>query len=182
MIQSRRLSKSRSNHGGIFLPLLVVSALLLGAVSAMAEAVRLPKTGDPAFAFDVPNGWTTLYDQYGNLRITATERTCFIQLSMITGPDVERPMPEVAAEIIKSAGAAPYSKTEAGAIAGQAGTKYLTTLTNSNGVRLDFKLVLVKLDSAHYASLAILMVPDVSPDRAAALDVLIGRIRLTGLN
>jgi hypothetical protein len=181
MTQACWFTKTGFHRGTIFL-LLTVAFVMLGPASGTAEDVRLPKTGDPAFAVDVPDGWTTLYDEHGNLRIIATDRTCFIQLSMITGADVKLPMREVAVEIIKSAGASPFSATEPGAIARQHGTVYMTTLTNPAGLRLDFKLVLAKFDAAHIGSLAVLKAPNLSAARIAALDELIGRIRLTGLN
>lgn len=161
--------------------LLPLFALLFCAVAARAETVRLPATGTPAYSFNVPDGWIIVYDQYGNLRISAADKSSALLLSMIEDPAVDTtPAAEVAAEIIKSSGAPPYTRTGSGRIAGLAADAFYTQLVNDKGVTLDFKLEIVKLDPTHYASQATLSVTDMTPAQTGALDALIEDVRFTG--
>jgi hypothetical protein len=152
-----------------------------GVSSARADAIRFPATGTPAYAFDLPSGWSATKDDYGNMRVAADDKESALLLSFIVDPSVATATaPEVAAKIIKAAGAAPYTRSEPGSIAGIPGETFITTMSNDKGVVIDMRLVLVKLDSSHYASLAILAARGISASSKAALDALVTQVRFAG--
>ncbi len=154
---------------------------VLGISGARADSIRFPATGTPAYAFDLPTGWSSAQDNFGNMRVTADDRSSALLLSFIVDPSVATATaPEVAVKIIKAAGAAPYTKSEPGSIAGIPGEAFITTMSNDRGVVIDMRLVLVKLDSSHYASLAILAARGISASSAAALNALVAQVRFAG--
>lgn len=165
------------------LPLFLALALaaVLFSPASRADSVRIPKTGDPAFAFNTPSGWEIVYDEFGNVRMTAADHTCALLVTIISddAPD-KTPMNEVAANVIKAAGAPPYSSTEDAVIAGISGKAYLTSIKKPDGMVLGLKVVLAKLDPLHYASQASLTTPNMTTAQVAALDALIQRLQLTG--
>ena len=163
------------------LPLLLFVAVLATGV-AQADSVRVPKTGVPAFAFDTPAGWTILYDEFGNLRLTADDHTCALQLSIISDPAIGKtPLSELAAQIMKAAEARPFSKQSPGTIAGRKGTQFFSQITNEKGVAVTLGVTLVKLDASHVASQATMKAEGMSHAQIAALNALIARVRLTGV-
>lgn len=153
--------------------------LALGCVAARAATLRLPKTGDPAFTVDVPTGWNYDYDQYDNLQFSAADHSTALQLSMITDASVATTTLEaVAAEIFKSAGSQPYSRTAADSIVGHAGEAFYGVLV-VNGTNLQMKVILVKMDSTHIACLSTLIRPDANEAQVASLNALIGMVQLS---
>ncbi len=165
----------------LLLPL-AMFAVLFYAGTASAETVRLPSSGEPAYSFEVPSGWVVVYDQYGNLRISADDKSCAVLLSMIADPAVDTtPATDVAAEIIKSSGAQPYTRTAPGRIAGLAADAFFSSMVNDKGTNIDFKLEIVKLDSSHFATQAILTTANMSSADTAALEALVDDVRFIGL-
>jgi len=159
---------------------LVLFLIALAAGVAQAESVRMPKTGVPAFAFDAPPGWAVLYDEFGNLRLTAQDRASALQLSMIDDPAIENTsLEELAAEIMKAAGAPPFSKQEDGSIAGLNGTTFISQITNDSGVEIVLRVTLVKLDKTHVASQGEMRTTEMTSEQTAAFTSLLGDVRLT---
>jgi hypothetical protein len=160
--------------------ILMLCLVALAAGAAQAESVRMPKTGVPAFAFDAPPGWTVLYDEYGNLRLTAEDHTSALQLSMIDDPAMETSsLEDLAAEILKAAGAPPFSKQEDGTIAGFDGTTFISQVTNDSGVDVILRVTLVKLDATHVASQGEMRTTEMTGEETEALNSLLGDVRLT---
>lgn len=143
--------------------------------------MRLPKSGEPAFAFDAPTGWASLYDEYGNLRLTADDHSCALQLSIIDDPAAgATPLSELAAQVMKAAGAKPYELEVPGAIAGLTGTEFTSEIMNDKGVAIALSVVLVRLDATHVASQATMKTKAMTANQSAALNALVGQVRLTG--
>jgi hypothetical protein len=152
---------------------------LFGADRARAETVRLPASGDPAFAFDVPAGWNVAYDQDGNLQIVASDKSSALQLSLPaeTGnPSTS----DLAAGILKAAGAQPYSATGTDTIAGKPADTFDAALVG-NGASSACKVWIAKLDSRHYAVQLTLKQPTITAEQTAALEALIADVRFSGL-
>ena len=161
-----------------------ILALTLGwrlvvAPFASAEELRLPRAGGPAIAVDVPEHWTSRYDELGNLQITAEDKSCALQLSIVTAPEPDKPaLSVIAAGIVTGSGAAPYSRTEPTVVGGVASDAYVSMMTLPGGTVLDERVVVIKLDHVHYAVAATLAVPNLTPVQTANLNVLVSRIRL----
>ena len=165
---------------GMLSVLLLVVALATGI--AQADPVRVPKTGDPAFAFDVPAGWTIFYDEYGNLRLTALDRSCALQLSMISDASVGKAtLPALAAQIMRAAQAKPFTKKQAARAAGRDGTEFFSLITNDKGLVIELRVILVRLDASHVASQVAMKGDGITKAQRASLDNLIARVRLTGV-
>ncbi|HVY33712.1 MAG TPA: hypothetical protein VG960_04750 [Caulobacteraceae bacterium] len=124
--------------------------------------MRQPKSGTPAFVADVASGWMPTYDDYGSLEIAAEDHSSFILLRIFSDPGLgDRPLPDVAAEVLKGAGATPYARSGPGGIAGRAGESFYSQIT-SNGVTLDVRLVVVELDqpmTPHWPSFSSITLP-----------------------
>ncbi len=165
---------------GLLSFLLIVVALATG--SAQADSVRVPKTGDPAFAFAVPAGWTIFYDEYGNLRLTALDHSCALQLSMISDASVGKAsLPQLAAQIMQAAQAKPFTKKQAAQVAGRNGTEFFSKITNDKGVVIELRVILVRLDASHVASQVAMKGDGITKAERAALDNLIAQVRLTAV-
>lgn len=158
---------------------LALGWLLIVAPAAGAEDLRLPKTGTPAVVVDVPEHWTSRYDDLGNLQITAEDKTCALQISIVTMPEPDKPaLPVIAAGIVTGSGAAPYSRTEPTMVGGVATDAYVSVMSLSGGLVLDERVIVIKLDAIHYAVAATVGRQDLTPLQAANLNALVSRIRL----
>ncbi len=158
----------------------VLNSLLAGVrfTVARAEEARIPATGDPAYAFTVPAGWTTKYDPLGNLLLGDPSCSCRVSLSLVNVDTTATTTAQFAAEVIKAAGAVPDPRTEPGSIAGMPGDAFLTTLKGPATV-VNFKLVLVKVDPSHLASMVVITPTAFSVRSAAVLDALLAQLQLT---
>lgn len=163
------------------LALMFTMALGLAAfATAHAESYRVPQTGVPFLAVDVSQGWTARTDQWDNLQIIADDHAASLQLSMISDPRVDTTsMEDVAANIFKTAGAPPYARTEPDSIAGAPGQAFICVFP-VNGVALVLRLIIVKLDSMHYATMAVLARQSLTPAESAALNDLVAHVSIGG--
>jgi len=165
----------------LWLSLLLGVGLLLGSAPSHAQTLRIPKVGDPALSVNMPAGWSSNYDQYGNLQFSSSDRSVNLQLSILTGSLAGAPILDTlnatAASIFKASGAQPYSKSEPGALAGQLGVTYYSTLTTDN-VTLNMKVVLAELDSSHVACMTIITRQEAALAQLLALNKLIGVVQL----
>jgi hypothetical protein len=161
----------------------IVVAFVLGLASAVnAEPVRIPKTGVPAFSFDAPAGWQIVYDKYGNLQFSKANYSVQMQLSIMSGPEVNQnqTLGNLAAGVLKSGGFPPSTRRQAGVIAGRTGQTFFTSKVQ-NGVRLLLDITLVRLDAEHVACLARMTRYDAARANQAALDVLVSSVRFIGV-
>ena len=152
---------------------------LSGADTARAETVRLPASGNPAFAFDAPAGWSVAYDQDGNLQIVASDKSSALQLSL-TAETGNPSTSDLAARILKAVRAQTYSSTGTGTIAGKRADTFDSALVG-NRASSACKVWIAKLDSRHYAVLLTLKQPTITAEQSAAQDALIAAVRFTGL-
>ncbi|MGH7025476.1 MAG: hypothetical protein ACREEB_18060 [Caulobacteraceae bacterium] len=157
---------------------LVVVLGLAFAPGVRADPYRLPKDGVPAFVVDAPAGWSVTYDNLGNLQFLAADHSAAIQVTMIALPAKSFALSDLAANVFKAAGAPPYSATAPGSIAGRAGQAF-TSMKSTQGLNLDLRLVLVKVDATHTAGLAVIRRPGITAAQQAVLDDLVARVTLT---
>jgi hypothetical protein len=163
------------------LPLTLVFGLLFAAAAVQAAPVRIPTIGTPAFAFDAPSGWNVLYDDFGNLRLSADDKSSFVLLTIISEPNLANmSLDAVAAAVMKSAGAAPFSSTSPATIGGLAGTSYFSQITAPNGASIGVTVEIVRLDATHAGGLAILKTANMTPGQTASLDALVAQVKLEG--
>ena len=160
---------------------LALSLMPFRVPSSSAQELRLPVTGNPAFVLTLPAGWTSLLDEWGNLRLTHESRTALIQLSMVTGEDARASYSDLATGILKEAGAEPYSMNGQGAIAGVPGQAFLSKITNANGVTLDLVVTLARLDQDHIAGLVTMKVVGLSSEAIAAVNDVAAKVSFTGM-
>ena len=152
---------------------------LTTAMAARADTLRVPKSGTPAFVADVASGWTPNYDDYGNLVIAADDHSSFVLLRILDDPGIgDRTLEDVATEVLKAAEATPFSRSGPGGIAGHPGESFYSQMT-SNSTTLDVRLVVVKLDTAHDAVLAVIEQQTITSAQTANLSDAVGRIGLS---
>ena len=152
----------------------------LGYSSAQADTWRRRRRADPAFVVNAPAGWTGSIDQYNNLQFRAQDRSAAVQFSIVNDPRVgTTPLDVIAAQIFSATGAPAYTSTAPGSVLGAPGTTYIGVLP-INGVTLQMRLTLAKLDDRHVATLSILMRPEITPAQTAAIDALLAAGALTG--
>lgn len=153
-------------------------AAALTAAAAEAETLHLPKTGAPAFVVDAPPDWKSNYDQFGNLQLVAPDRSGFVEFSMLSDPSIDKtPASAVALAAFKSAGAENYAQTGPDTIAGHPGEAFTGVVTRA-GVPLEMRVVLSKLDGAHYASVTVVRRRTATEAQSAALNALAARAQL----
>jgi hypothetical protein len=155
--------------------------VLLGSATSHAQTLRIPKVGDPALSVNATAGWTSSYDQSGNLQLFSSDHSVMLQLSVSTGSfgagATLNTLNTAAADIFKSAGAQPYSKSEQSTLAGQMGMAYYGALNEPNMV-LNLKVILVELDSSHIISASTLASQSATAAQLAALNTLVGSVKL----
>lgn len=160
--------------------LLLGAGLILGSAPLQAQTARTPKVGDPAFSVDVPTGWTYSYDPKGNLQFISSDHSAVLQLCIVVSADAgTTPYSDMGAVVFKSAGAQPYSKSEPSTLAGHAGEAFYGDFIVEN-TTLHMKVVIAKLDNSHIATLSTLILDGATPEQVAALDALVGQVKLTG--
>ena len=160
------------------LTLLFILGAVFAAQAASAAAVREPTTGDPAFAFDLPPGWTASSDAQSALRIADDDHSAFVYLVVMVDPTSTS---NIAADFLAAAGAEPYTATEPGTIAGLPGDAFISRFPGPGGITVALRLVLVKLDPSHCAAQTSVTLPNATPAQIAALTALLAQVRLTGL-
>jgi hypothetical protein len=160
--------------------LIVMVGLMTGLSGAHAQSVRFPASGNPAFSFTLGEGWSSAPDEYGNMRLGSADKSAFVQLSMIADAAAAGRSPsELAAGILSAAKAAPYSSTAPAQIGGVSGQAFFSSMSVP-GMQLPVKIVILKLDATHFASVGIVERPDITPAATASLNAELARIRVTG--
>jgi hypothetical protein len=130
---------------------IVVGFALLLATTAQAELVRIPKQGEPAYAFDTPPGWKITYDEHGNLHLA--RGSVFLQLSIATGAALTGlTLDNMASQVLIAANMPPYTSRQVGSIAGGMGQIYFLAKAQ-NGITMNLSLTIVRLDDTHVATL-----------------------------
>ena len=139
--------------------LALTAAALLAAGSAHAESVRFPETGDPAFVIQTPDGWTHKPDGDGNMLLIAGDKTASYALTI---GSYSGTLDALAAGAMKVAGANPPQQMGPTQISGFRGYMYDSDMTNAGGVHINVHLVVVKLDTAHMASITRLTIDGIT--------------------
>jgi hypothetical protein len=158
---------------------IVVGFALLLAPAAQAELVRIPKQGEPAYAFDAPPGWKINYDDHQNLQFMRTG--VFLQLSIAAGADLTGlTLDNMASQVLVAAKMPPYTSRQVGSIAGRMGQIYFLAKT-LNGITTNVSLTIVRLDDTHVATLIRLTRADASAADLLSLEELVTMVRLVGI-
>lgn len=164
----------------LLLTLALGVALISGPV-AYAETYRVPQTSNPAWVIDVPAGWSASYDDNGNLLVIADDHSAGLQLSILSDPSVNTtPLSELAAEIISSADASPYTSTAPGSLDGIPGETFIGVMPIQGGGTETMRLTMVKLDATHSAVQVELTRPDITKAQRAALYALAASTTIVG--
>ncbi|HWY60544.1 MAG TPA: hypothetical protein VNW15_01455 [Rhizomicrobium sp.] len=133
-------------------------ALLLWAGAAEATDIRFPETGNPAYAFQIPDDWVASTDTEGNMQVQ--QRINKVLLVLAIGPDAGASLDEFAADMLKAAGADPSERREPATLGGRQGYIYYSVMDNPSdpsGLRINIRLTLVKPDASSIASCALLI-------------------------
>ncbi|HET9150042.1 MAG TPA: hypothetical protein VFO61_06120 [Alphaproteobacteria bacterium] len=155
----------------------VAKDALASAPAAATMDVRAPVSGTPAFDVSVPAGWMWGMDPFGNLHLTRANRSAVVQLRIVDGEDAKRTYPDLAAEILESAGATPFTGNAPSSIAGITGESFDSSMV-AGGMRIDLELVLARLDAGHVASLALVKPVGIADADLAAMKALLARVKL----
>jgi hypothetical protein len=161
----------------------IVLGIVLAATSAArAEMVRIPAAGEPAFAFEAPEGWTVFVKAPNALRLASAGGHAALELSIVDSAEVAAmPVSAIGADILRMAGLPPPSMIQAGAIGGFPGEGYTVRGTNEKGVALTAILTVAKLDASHVATMMRATADGISSTEAADLQRLIDRVRIVGV-
>ena len=156
---------------------LAILSVLLVAKTAQAEAVRLPASGDPAFVVDLPDGWMHRVDDGGNLILGAPDHSAAFSLSIF---EYSGALDDAAVGVMKAAKAGPPQNTGPAEVSSYRGYIYDSAIVNDAGVKFNLHCLMVKLDTAHVASLSMITGADDSPEEYAAARVVLNGVTLTG--
>ncbi len=159
--------------------LLLTLVVLASSQTSRAETVRVPATGEPAFAFDAPSGWMIIYDQYGNAEFVANDHASTMQLMIITDAGAMSTT-EMAVSFFQAADASPYSRTGSGTIAGYTADVFYSDLVIDD-THLNMAIMIHKIDDSHVAILSTTTKADILPAQTSALEALTASVRLTGV-
>ena len=138
---------------------LVPALLLLTPLTAPAKDVRFPEKTLPAFAFVLPDDWSTEADTDGNLIMRNPSRTT--SLVIFTGEAADE-LDTIAKEALQGAKTAPALRKEPAEISGCKGFTYFTTTTNSSGFHLNMEVTIVRTDPKHVASACLILADNVA--------------------
>jgi hypothetical protein len=160
--------------------LLLIAAALCWALApglARATDMRFPQTGNPALSFHMPDDWTSQVDSDGNLIIVSGAHDSSIAMSVVTvGPEE---FDQLAAEIMKAANANPPQRIGPVTVSGFSGFDYSSTMSNASGVAINLKLIIVRPDPNHIASVTLITVQGISSEGYAAGQGVIDSLGLT---
>jgi len=148
-------------HSGMVL--LSLALALLAPLSA--KDVRHPETGLPAYAFPIPDDWTTQDGGSGNLLVLDPKRSTILVILVVPSTD---PLDKIAKEALEVAKATPATRKEPAAISSCAGFTWYSTVQNPNGIVLSLEMTIVKIDDSHIASASLIMIPSVTAEAEAA--------------
>jgi hypothetical protein len=142
--------------------LLILALALLAPLSA--KDVRHPATGAPAYAFTIPDDWTTQDGGSGNLLILDANRSTIVVILVVASTD---PLDKTAKEALEVAHATPVSRKEPTAISGCAGFTWFSIVQNPSNLTLSLEMTIVRIDDTHVASASLIMVPNLAPEAEA---------------
>ncbi len=148
-------------HPGMLL--LTLALALLPPLSA--KDVRHPATGSPAYAFTVPDDWTTQDGGSGNLLVMDPTRSTIVVILVVPSSDS---LDKIAKDAIEVSKASPPTRKEATTISGCAGFTWYSTVQNPNNLTLSLEMTIVKIDDQTVASASLIMIPGVTPAAEAA--------------
>jgi hypothetical protein len=148
------------------------------APAARADVYRVPLTGSPALAVDAPAGWRGEADPQGRIVLTANDGSGIVELILIADPKLATMKEaDMAAELFKSLGVPPYTRSEPDTIGGVRGQAFIGGKAGSGGA-FGVRLVLVRLDPTRMVLMVETTREPMTAAQSAALKQLIGRISL----
>ncbi len=144
--------------------LLPLAAAVSFTAPAMAESLRIPAEGAPAIVVDKQAGWTSNYDDFGNLTFFADDRSGGLLFRMIeAGPNEAVPSNAAIVDIILgAAGAKPATRSEKTTFAGGEAEAFYSTLQVDGGPTIVLKVVVRKIGDRHIA-VGVTMIPESTP-------------------
>jgi hypothetical protein len=134
---------------------LLLALAVFASVSAPARDMRFPEHGNPAFAFEVPDDWTTQIDRFGNMHLTSANHHATFSLTIL---EDSGPLDDVAADILSMVGADAAHSRKPMAISGFQGYKYFSSATKDKDVQINLELTAITLDSKHVATCTLMLV------------------------
>ncbi len=143
---------------------LFVVLVLLTPFAASAREVRFPEKGLPAFAFLLPDDWTTQEAAEGNMLLLSPNRHTVIVINMAASADAPD---KVAQGALVGAKAPEAKRKEPAEISGCPGVTLFSEMTNATGVHMELELTVVKADPAHCAAATLILADGRSNDEAA---------------
>lgn len=165
-----------------FLASLALAFLLAAASVAQAEMVRVPKSGEPAYAFEAPLGWEVIAKAPAAVRLASVIGHTALELSIVDSAEVAAmPLSAIAGDLLRLAHLPPSSLSQPGSIAGHGGESYAVHGRNDKDVPLTAVLTVAKLDATHVATMMWVAAEGISPTEAAELEHLVGAVRIVGV-
>lgn len=161
-------------------PLRLAIALL--ALSAPAErahcALQTPTGGRPAVSVDAPPGWRTAYDDLGELRLTAPDRSAVIVVSLERLDIFDASATDTLARAyLRNAGARVVPVHAPGALGPMPADIYRSGLVSPRGDELDLTLFVARIDRGHAAVASVIGLEGRSRAQAGAVDAVLASVR-----
>jgi hypothetical protein len=162
--------------------LAAITVAFVSAGLAAAKDLRYPDTGDIAFVLHIPDNWNAAPDGFGNLSVTAPDKSSALYLS-VSEDKVAAVMPydDVAKAILLAAKAKPFSKHEPGAIGAIKAEAYYSSLMNDKKTNVSLKLLIIEVAQTHVVTETIMTAPNLSAAQQKSLDAVVKGITLTGI-
>jgi hypothetical protein len=170
-------------------PLVALIAILgwtlLGSQTARATDIKFPEKTNPAFSFTVADDVKSAPDDYGNLRLMFPKGYAIVlnMIDLTSESEIDRtakdPLAAMAKVAMDSAKIESTGKTEPVEIDGKKGTAFFATKDFGAGRKVNFKMILVRIDDRYVASIGVVTGVAISADDQNSLDKLIQSFKFT---
>jgi hypothetical protein len=154
-------------------------ASLAPTLPALAGPVRNPDAGVPAFAFDIPPGWTVSRKDATTVTIDPTEGGASLVLVMAKARSTSESAAVFGRAFLKAAGLAASGAPRRGVVAGKPGTAWLgAPRIGSNGAALQVRVTAAKIDPTDFAVAEELRPATLTPAQDAAFQRLLASVKI----
>jgi len=150
--------------------------VLLMGIPAQAATLRLPASGNPAAVVDMPDDWSSQPTTADSLLLLDGSHTASLAITIDAYAGT---LDQLAAQTMKEVGASPPRNSGSTAVSGYRGYIYDSEMTNDSGVHINVHMIAVKLDDAHFASMTLMTVGNITGAQSEAASGVLNGVTLT---
>ncbi len=160
----------------------VLGVALLSAGAVQATPARTPETGDPAFVVDVPEGWTVIREEDGNMKVKAPDSSAVLLLNLSAVSDLANTTDEaIGRQILTASNARTTPTVEPASIGGIRGHALTSTIVNDSGTVVTLRVVVIFIDATHVGAEVDLSAPNLTPAQAQAFAGVVRTVHVVGV-